>query len=233
MSIFEDTFTPENSVLLAEYIVNNFSDGTNRVIDYDFSLQSGVDTNADSQLTNLFFRFDTEPNTVPRAILDVLIDEDIEPTEERQILFANFLEDAKHALVNQFGNEFREKIRKVVFDNDKVTPEIVPIANLKCLHIDISDVPEEEQSVLVIKKNIPKHQLDEQSEYNLESRPISQELVSIRRETGKSFDEIVAEKKAEEDISYIYVDSVEENKGLYECHIDLFADFSFVMPTGA
>ena len=175
------------------------------------------------------FRFDTQPDTIVREVLDALCDDDVEPTEERQNMFAEFMGKASIDLVEKFGNDLREKIRNTVF-GDTVTPEVVPMIDLRCIAIDIADVPDDEDKILVIGREIPQHEMDQESKYSIESRPVSEELIEMRNETGKSYDELVQEKKDEGDISYRYITSVEESKGLYECHIDLFADFSFIMP---
>ena len=51
-------------------------------------------------------------------------------------------------------------------------------------------------------------------------------------ENGKSFEEIIAEKKAIADPIFRYVYGVELTKEWYHCHIQLWADYTASKPEG-
>jgi len=229
---FEETFTDDNADKLALYIVNHFGEDKTKDIDYDFSLSSGVmetSRGIGAGTPNLTFKFDTLDDTDPKKILEVLCDETIEVTEDRQKLLNDFLANTGDFITTRYGNALRQKIRDVIFAGQP-TAEILPMATMKFVALDIIDIPEGEESVVVVKKNVPESELDPTSEYSMLSRPVSQELLQINAETGKSFRDIIKEKKAEGDLSYKYVSNVEVKKHFYECELNLFVDFSFIDP---
>jgi tRNA threonylcarbamoyladenosine modification (KEOPS) complex Cgi121 subunit len=230
---FEEVFTIDNADRMALYIVNHFGEDQTKAIDYDFSLSSGVMSTSGGLgegTPNLSFKFDTMAGSLPRQILEVLCDDDIDVTEERQKIFNNFLVNTGDFITNRYGNALRQQIRDVIFASTP-TPEILPMASMKFIALCIEDIPEGEENVIVVKKDVPEKELDPTSEYSMESHSVSEELFNLHRETGKSFNEIVEEKKAAGDLSYKYISNVDVKKHFYECELNLFVDFSFINPS--
>jgi len=226
---FEVLFTAENAEALAQYIVDNMSEGDGKQIDYDFSMNTGTG-NMKKDLPpgklpdpNFWFKFDTVPDSLPNQMLETLCNEDIEPTEARKELFMSFLEKVKVSLVETHFDDLREKIRLSVF-GPQTTEEQMPIRSIIVSSFDIADIPEDDE-VLIVNKKVPKIEFTFDPGYKPKS--VTAELYRLRALTGESFDTILARKKEEGDPDYAYVDSIETRKSFYECQLDMFVDFSF------
>jgi len=218
---FETLFTESNADKLANYIAEEFSNKDGKELEYDFNLSAGTMSGLSSDFPNLSFKFNTEPDTLARQILDLICDEDVEPTQERISLFNDFLQCTGNLIVGKYGDVIRQKIRDYLFGG-KPTPEILPLETLKFIFLEIVDLDENEK-VTVVDKLVPKGEVDDFGP----RKSLANEVNVIRDATGETFEAIISRKKIEGDEAYKYVVGVREEKYGFECQLDLYVDFSF------
>ena len=219
---FNDLFSEKQVINLAEYILEHFSNGEGKEIDYDFSLSGGVMKK--SKNSNLSFKFDTLPDTLPRRIRDLLSNEKLEATKERGDKVIGFLSSVGKILLGKYKSELSEKIRKGVFGPDVDSTQL-PMNDIRFIALDITDLPNDD-SVVVIKKAIPANAQNDPDFVHPEA--VSGELYQIAAKTGETLEAVIERKKAEGDPKYKYIQGLERRKYFYECQLDLAVDFTFV-----
>ena len=70
--------------------------------------------------------------------------------------------------------------------------------------------------------------IEEMENKNKGKQSIAKDLLDEHLNTGKSFEAIIAEKKAIGDEDYRYVFGVDKIKSEYNCHIYMWVDYSLV-----
>jgi hypothetical protein len=218
---FDLTFTAENANTLASFLVEYLEEGDRKEIDYDFNLSCGKMKNDQKVHANFSFKFDTKLGTIPRQIRDILSDETLDATEDRQKRTKWFFEEVGRDLTTIYLDQLRDRIRDVVFGKE-IEKRLVPIENIVFIALDICDIPEKDD-VLIVKRNIPKTMLLNQTGPD----PVAHEIIKISDETGEDFQTIINRKKAEGDPNYMYITGFQSKKAFFECQLDLFVDFSF------
>jgi len=234
-TVFEELFVDSNADILAKYIIENFYEGENREIDYDFSLEKGKMKGSGTH-ANLSLKFDTNDDSLASKIRDILCDERIEATKERSILLRDFLELTGNLIIGKYINDLRKKIRVVVF-GEECSEKMAPLEKILFIGLDITDIPPE-NSILMVRKDIPKNVIEANKKGRKEeadalynpSHGISEELFRISKITGENYETIIARKKIEGDPRYKHVTGIETKRYIYECQLDLYIDFSLVKP---
>jgi len=230
MNTFESIFTNENAEKTAQIIIERIhSKGTQ--VDYDFHFQQGKFVSND---INTWIKFDTDNDQLLKDILDVLTNEEIEPTKERIKLFSDFRNKVCEVLANELKEELADKLRDYVFGG-KMNKSTCPMNDIKVTNFEITDVPESGRYLLVVKKEQPRDEISQSVTnelYEYLRHLEDEEKLDIEKMSAK-MDEFIKEKKEEGNEKFRYIKSVKMKRAFFECQIDMFADYSIVIPEEA
>jgi hypothetical protein len=221
MDTFEETFCFDNADKLASYIVEIFGETTKtpfqRQLDYDCSLIEG---NMKTEIingepkVNTWFKFDSLNNTLAKRIVNVLIDEEIEPTEERIALFSKFRSMVSLMLENKYKEALGDKIRKYVLGG--ASKEVFPLNQIEVKYLDISDNPTIDYTITLEKMSNPD---------KLESG-IAQEIARECLISGDSIEKVFKRLSKKYPSRYSTVKKIIMTKAFYEFNLDLYVDYS-------
>lgn len=212
---FESTFTEENADLLSKYIVDNFDSGVNtemkKNLQYDCHLIKGK---MDSNDVNTQFYFDSLPNTLRKQIIDVLIDDSIEPTEERIKLFEKFRSDVSLFLETRYSEQLSEKIRKSVLGG--AVKDVFPLKQIYVKNIDITDLPTNDFTITVEKM----------TNMNNPQSGIAQQILNECTISGESPEKVFKRLSKENPTRFNGIKKISVVKNFYEYSIDFYVDYS-------
>ena len=186
---------------------------------------------------NTLFKADTQAGTllrdVKQAIADVVnrdFDPKIPEEADRMYEAVQIIDDFKEnvrIILNSgiFNRRVANTIRRVAMGN--VPYQLVPIENIRFLEIEIGEANPDDCIV-----SIQKFQKIDQTtgQYIDPPQAINQDLFQRQRETGKSFEEIIEERKAAKDPRYECVAGVTRKRYSFEVHCRIAADYSFCEP---
>jgi len=228
VNTFESIFTNENAVQTAQIVIDSI-DKKDTQVDFEFVFRQGKCISDD---INTWIKFDTDQYPLLKDMLDVLTNEEIEPTEERIKIFTNFRDKVCETLANELRTVLRDKLRNCVFGG-KTNKVICPMKNIKVSNFDIENVPESGRYLLVVKKESPKDEIpqpvtNEIFEY-LRSIENEEEGINIEEMINKMND-FIEERKSVGDEKFKYVKGAEMKRAFFECQVDVFADYSIIIP---
>ena len=215
MELFNMILTKDNAERVAQTVIQRMlEDSTgnegDQIIDYDYRLHKGK---IKQRKINTSFKFDTRPGTFLRKLKDTLL----EPghiTEEHTEKVKEFLLQIKEVLMKDHKEQLSDAIRTAVLAN--ASKEFFPLSDIEVMNFEIGEKPEIDY-VFRIDKSTPNGVI---------APSVVEEISAELRETGKSVEEIIADKKAANDANYQYVTGVSKQKAFYECQLDLFVDYS-------
>ena len=215
---------------------------TDNLLDYDFQLSSGemiVDELTDANTNwkfdilkdNIFDAVEAENKTKDelsheesmryngyKAIKDfqdhIMNLEDYSEEQEANII--SFYADICELINTEHIDRIREGVRRAVLK--KQNKLITPLKVIKAVDVEVGE--SEGAGTIVIRKSLPQDVLDQGGTSVM---PI---LVRMQNETGKSFEEIIDEKKEAGDELFQYIDGIERRKTIFDCTLDLFVDYS-------
>jgi len=225
MKTIESVFTKINASKVAQTILKSMDDEETQV-DYDFFFQQGEFVSND---INTWIKFDTVKYPLLREMLDVLTNEEIEPTKKRIELFTKFRENVCKLLAKEFKQSISTKLRNCIFGS-KVDAKMCPIENIKVTSFDLADVPDSAKYLLVVKKEQPKDKISPSV-----SKDLYEYLYTLddgelgKEEIEEKINEFVVEKR-NSDSKFEYITKVTLKKAFFECSVELFADYTMIRP---
>lgn len=213
--LFELTFSKENAELSAKEILASLEeeDSENKMLDFEFDLKKGVFS---SKSENTWYKFDPKENSVLKNAIDLISDERIDPTQYRQQLFLDFLDNTAKYLEVKYLTEFKDRIRKSVLGD--VSADLFPIPNIKIINLEITELPPIDYVLLVDKLR--------KVDSDVDVSGISIEIFDEVTKTGLSPQEILDKKKKENNPRYANITSIRTKKAFYMCNLDLYVDYS-------
>lgn len=162
---------------------------------------------------NTQFQFDSDDLVECKKVLHYLtIAED--PTKEDIDTFEQWRISLSNELSSLCNEAFRSNVRKLVFGEDN--KDVFPLNIIKVYDIDITNRPENDR-VLVVKKEAPQ---------GVQTHPVTAELMKECEETGRDVNDIIAEKKKNEDIRYKWITSATWRKHFYDITVSLMIDYT-------
>ncbi len=210
----KELLSDKNAHKFVDYVLEEFCNGENKVIEYDFNISAAGLIKGSRERPNTSFSFDTKPNTLPREIRDAIVSIE-EVTDEDQKIILNFLTMVRNNLNDKYSRELAVRIRQEILN--KADEKSFPLTDINVINVEIGELPPID-FVLVINK---KTERDGDESFS----HVSVDLMDEYIQTGKELNEIVAEKKESNDPDYDNVDSVYKKKSEYECYIDMFVDY--------
>jgi hypothetical protein len=249
MKTFESIFTTENAAKVAQSILKSMDD-EETIVDYDFRFQQGEFVSDD---INTWIKFDTDKYPLLQAMLETLMDEEIEPTKERVDLFTKFREEICGFLAGELKAQVSNKLRECVFGG-KIDADMCPIKKIKVISFDLADVPDSAKYLLVVKKEQPKdniapsvskdlydylHTLDDEQDFVYTVEDENGETVETnvpednekmtKEEIEQKLNDFISEKR-DCDSKFKYIKEVKLKKAFFECQVELFADYTMLKP---
>lgn len=224
MSSNSHIFTQGNAEVVASCLVEHLCKNAGpTTVDYDYQISAGkmVDEGGDSNTT---YKFDAEKGSLLREIIDTLYPEEADDrSEEDYAEETKWLNSIIEIINTKYIDLIRDAIRSKVFKN--VQPELVPMNPFVLNNLEFSSVPEAD-FLIVVQRAVPKDQIGMAQSNQAGSIPINQELFNLHIQTGLSFDEIIAQKKAEGDPRYTTVCGATKRKYLYNVEMLFYVDYS-------
>jgi len=162
---------------------------------------------------NTQFQFDAENLESCKEILRYLANAE-DPTQDDISYFESWRIDLAKVLEITLHDKFRSQVRNLVFGED--IPEVFPLINIRVVDIDITNRPENDQ-VLVVRKDAPQ---------GVQTQPVTAELMKEFEETGKDINDIIADKKKNDDPKYQWVTSATWRKHFYDITISFMIDYT-------
>lgn len=180
-------------------------------VNVDFHIKDGKMKS--SKPWNTQFQFDADSLVECQKVLHYLtIAED--PTKEDIDIFENWRLSLSNEIASLCNNDFRSNVRKLVFGED--SKDVFPLRVIKVYDVDITNRPENDK-VLVVKKEAPQ---------GTQTHPITAELMMECEQSGRDVNDIIAEKKKNEDIRYKWVTSATWRKHFYDITVSFMIDYT-------
>lgn len=235
-------FSDEYAEKCAEEIVNKFSNGKNdpetETVDYEYDLQKGEIVIDEGEYTkNTSYMFDPEPSSPLRNIIEAFIHDDetrLPEIGDFEKLDEFLKEKVSKIIEEKYSNKMKETARVRVLGG--APEEIFPISNFKMLEISLHDFGRKYKVRLMrgikVKKEVLKNAKDTKDILSNKprSKSVGEEIADIHDETGKSFEQIIAEKKALGDPEYDEVLGAQKVRAFYDCYVDMWFDYSIKKP---
>ena len=249
MNTFESIFTTENAAKVAQSILKSMDD-EETIVDYDFRFQQGEFISDD---INTWIKFDTDKYPLLQAMLETLMDEEIEPTKERVDLFTKFREEICGFLAGELKAQVSNKLRECVFGG-KIDAKMCPIEKIKVVNFELADIPDSARYLLVVKKEQPKdnispsvskelyehlynienekdfvHTIEDENGEIIETNAPEDNKKMTKDEIEQKLNDFISEKR-DCDSKFKYIKEVKLKKAFFECQVELFADYAMVRP---
>jgi len=225
MNTFESIFTTENAAKVAQSILKSMDD-EETIVDYDFRFQQGEFVSDD---INTWIKFDTNKYPLLQAMLETLMNEEIEPTEERVNLFTKFREEICGFLAGELKNQVSNKLRECGFGG-KINAKMCPIEKIKVVNFDLADIPDSARYLLVVKKEQPKDNIAPSVSKDLYDYLYTLDDDKMTKdEIEQKLNEFISEKR-DCDSKFEYIKEVKLKKAFFECQVEIFADYAMVRP---
>ena len=210
---FVSLLTPENAVVLADYIVSVFGKKGEepnpvKLLDYDFHVSRGVMLGTVSKKANTGFSFDFPVGHFGKRIIELLGDTQVDAESTRET-FLTFLDRVAVVLNSHPG--LAEKLTESVLG--KGSPLI---KHLDVKTITLSDLPTIDWTVTV-------HKLAAKGSVSV---PVGADIMNEYLLTGEDPLDIVKRKQEAGDSRYEFVTGVTKTKNFFECDVILWADYS-------
>jgi hypothetical protein len=208
---------------IASYIINRIDDNKNVDIDYDWNLSKGKMLSGE---VNTTFKMDCEKNTELEEVRN-LFNSIEEVDEEDEDIINDFFSFIKDSIEKKNFHKMRDIIRKRVVGGAK--KDIFPLDEIQVVNIEIGGKPEVDY-VIVVQKAVPKSEIGMTDNYEVDGEKkkesVSQELMRICSKTGEDPNKVISRKKEEGDIKYKYVSDAYKKQYLFDCHVELYVDYS-------
>ena len=245
--------TDDNAKKAAEYFIDRVKkSGKDVSIDYDWQLSSGKML---SGPINTEFKMDIKPEDILMVDIknalgfifdaDEAIDEAIQPMkntvkflsddskeqmekliksfeEKDKETIEKFLMSIKSHLEKTYLDDFRKVIRAKVLNGSEEA--IFPLDNIEVVNIEIGEKPQHDY-VIVVQKNSPKEMV-ESGDSKKDEETVAQDLMKTHSETGRDLNDIISQRKEEEDKRYDYVSGAYKKQYWFDCHLELCVDYS-------
>lgn len=212
--------TDASALEVARYVVQKLDrEADDETLEYDFHVTHG-EMHVDPQYAerNVWFKFDTKKKDAIHYVKRSMYEADCNVAELEYI--DSFMQKVCRAIERNHATAVEAVLRRVMFKGKPM-----PIKLERCTMmevIDFSQVRPEENYQLLVHKDVPKSVLDAGEV----GASVSAELFDINIRTGKGFNEIIRQKKAEGNPNYAYVTCAETKKMLWECQLDMYVNFS-------
>ena len=217
MSKLSVYFTDENIIKCAEEVVAAFETKANQKnLEVDFSINGGRMSGSMNE-PNTTFKFDTDKGSLLNEIRDAITESFREDSEDPDA-DANELISFQESICKELGKDiYNERIANVLRSERAGlnAPEwLIPIPEIRFQSFEISSDDEGGYMLRVLKTA------------GSTTESVAPELIEIHQSTGKDFNDIIAEKKAEEDLKYENVDGAEWVRYVFDVHLHFAADYS-------
>jgi len=232
-TVLKKVLQEDKAERIAAYIIDRIDANKNVDIDYDWNLSKGKMLSGD---VNTTFKMDCEGNTELEEVRNLFNSID-DVDEEDEDTINDFFSSIKDFMEKKNFYKIREVIRKRVVGGAK--KDIFPLDEVQVVNIEIGGKPEVNY-VIVVQKAVPKNELgvtnypemDKIDDYingkkdGKKKESVSQELMRICYETGEEPNKVISRKKEEGDPKYKYVSEAYKKQYLFDCHIELYVDYS-------
>lgn len=162
---------------------------------------------------NTQFQFDADNLVHCKSILNFLIESE-DPLDEDISFFEEWRSGLSSLINDKISNSFKSQIRNLVFQENN--EDLFPINFIKVIDVDITNRPENDM-VLVVRKDAPQ---------GIQTQSVTAELIKEWEETGKDVNEIIEEKKKNENSKYKWVTSASWRKHFYDITVSLMIDYT-------
>lgn len=209
-------------------------------LEVDFRLSGGKMVGS-LKSPNTWFKADALPGTKLQEVKDTIaetvgenFDEKDEAARDRmyeRVEVIDLFRDKVRIVLNSglFHDRVANTMRRVALGN--VPRQLVPFDTIRFLEIEIGEACPDDYIISIQKMA----KIDQVTGQFIEPpQSVNQDLFETHRETGKSFEDIIAEKKAAGDPRYECVAGVLKKRYSFEVHCRIAADFSFCdLPEGS
>lgn len=217
----QDLMTENTAKEIAQYIAEHFMlHASTESVDYEYDIHQGkmIDTGD----YNTTYKFDVDAETLLGKIINNMKSQDDisqeyinQENKWRQAIIDNINQNHIHT--------FRETLRSRILKN--IQPELVKLEKFEIREIDINPRPDVD-FLIVVQRMRPSNENLSPPATESPSQTVSQELLDIHVSTGKSFEEIIAEKKNQKDSRYANVYGAYKRKYIYDIELSIFVDYS-------
>jgi len=231
----KDVLTQSFAEEVARDIANAFVTKANKDnLELEFRIPSGGGRMQGSlSTTNTWFKFDVEedgPLKKSRDIIYEVFSEDFDLENKKELSKMK----CREAIVGEFNDQVRVVLNSGMFHREisgsirknamgGISEAIHPLDVIRFLEVEIGKADEDE-FLLVIEKRAVADQVTGQFINPPDS--VHQDLFKIYKETGKDFDEIIAEKHAEGDSRYDLVAGARKSRYSFDVHCEMAVDYS-------
>jgi hypothetical protein len=203
---------------VARYVVQKMDrEADQDTLEYDFQVTGG-EMVVDPALAerNTWFKFDTAKDTLLNDVKRAMYEAECTTDELQHIERWN--QKVCRFVEGVFTDDVCRILRREMFRNQPVPMKLMRATNFEI--IDFSSLPPEDNLAIYIEKDVPQSVFEDYG-----AGQVSHELFQIHAETGKGFNQIIREKKAEGDPDYQYVKAAHTRKMLWECQIDFLVNY--------
>jgi hypothetical protein len=188
-------------------------------LEFDFKI-SGGRMITDITGKNTWFKFDCNPGTVLKRTQTAIYpdEEDYGVESDEDFMFVqNFYRRVTDEM-QKYESRILPILDREMFGGKGVPMQLKRVTNFEML----PSVPEGEDYSVVVQKSVPKSMFD-----SGDGRGLAAELLNLHRQTGKSFDALLHEKRASDPNNYKYVTGVYATKGHWDCQVDFLVNYMF------
>jgi len=180
-------------------------------VNVNFHIKSGKMSCSNNWNTQ--FQFDSNDLESCSRVIKYLGETD-NPQEDDIIFFEKWRTDLSVMLSSALNDTFKTNVRKLIFGEDNDT--LFPIRTIEVVDIDITSRPDNDK-VLVVRKDTPQ---------GIQTQPVTENLIKEYERTQKDVNEIIAEKKKNNDQDYMWITSATWTKHFYDITVSLMVDYS-------
>lgn len=215
----------DNATIVSTEILKTFIEEANiENIDVDYVLQDGK---MYSGAVNTEFRFNSKKGQLLNKMSSLMNQTDM--TEDLANLIKKF-EDMVRLKLDKFTEDIKTKLRSNIPLDTSIFPEdvqedikkiYIPLKTIKVKKIELNLTFDKNQDggyTITVKKEAPKNYSAPKS--------VANELITEHMNTGTSYEEIIANKKAQKDPAYKYVTNVIKKYYESEIYVGLYVDYS-------
>lgn len=180
-------------------------------VNVDFHVKNGKMSCSNNWNTQ--FQFDSNQLEYCSKVIKYLGETD-DPQKDDINFFENWRKDLSKCLTKEINDTFKSNVRRIIFGEDNNI--LFPIRTIEVTDIDITSRPENDR-VLVVRKDTPP---------GIQTQPVTESLIKEYEKTQKDVNEIIAEKKKNNDQDYMWITSATWTKHFYDITVSLMVDYS-------
>jgi len=225
----------------AKEIMERFRDGQHdvnkEIVDYEYDLQKGeIVLDEEENVKNTSYLFDPDKGSTLYELIETFIhdDETRLPDIGDFEKLDEFLSRVAKIIEENYSDVMRDAARRRVLGG--ASEELFPLKGFKVQAIDLSnpviDFNVRVSKAIMVKKSVLAEAKSAKDIFKNKPKEegVGNELGEIHIKTGKSFEQIIAEKKAFGDPRYANVIGASKEKAYYKVCVEMWLDYTIVRP---